>query len=173
MEFIKKNYEFKFDKYNYIKEGFIKEEDLKVYIKKDILKNIIEFSNSDLKNELGGILFGGYNINNKNKYTFITNYIEAKYTSSTNSSITFTHESWNYIHNMHDKICPEMKIIGWHHTHPGYDIFLSSYDMFIQNSFFNLNFQVALVVDPIKKKLGFFQWKNNSVEKLNGYYKYF
>ena len=31
---------------------------------------------------------------------------------------------------------PDKKIVGWQHTHPGYGIFLSSYDIFIQENFY-------------------------------------
>ena len=62
--------------------------------------------------------------------------------------------------------------MGWQHTHPGYGVFLSGYDLFIQKNFFNLPFQVAYVIDPIENTRGFFQWKNEKIKKLGGYYIY-
>lgn len=49
---------------------------------------------------------------------------------------------------------------------------MSNYDLFIQENFFNLPFQVAYVIDPIQDIRGFFQWKNGKIEKLKGYYIY-
>ena len=63
-------------------------------------------------------------------------------------------------------------MLGWQHTHPNYGIFLSNYDMFIQENFFNMPFQVAYVVDPIQNIRGLFQWKNGKVEELKGFYIY-
>ena len=44
--------------------------------------------------------------------------------------------------------------------------------MFIQENFFDLPFQIAYVIDPIRKIRGFYQWKNAAVEKLGGYFIY-
>jgi proteasome lid subunit RPN8/RPN11 len=53
--------------------------------------------------------------------------------------------------------------VGWHHTHPGYGIFLSGYDQFIHNNFFNVPGMFALVVDPRAESLGFFQLKAGGI----------
>ena len=51
-------------------------------------------------------------------------------------------------------------MLGWFHSHPGYGVFLSGMDMFIENNFFNLPYQVAYVVDPLSGKDGFFGWED-------------
>ena len=78
----------------------------------------------------------------------------------------------DYVHKEHEKRYPDRKIVGWQHTHPNYGIFLSNYDTFIQENFFNLPFQIAYVIDPIQNLRGFFQWKNGRIEKLKGFYVY-
>jgi proteasome lid subunit RPN8/RPN11/LysM repeat protein len=100
----------------------------------------------------------------------ITDYIEARYTDASAATLTFTHETWEDIHAQHQKRFPDKKIIGWQHTHPSYGIFLSNYDLFIQENFFNLPFQIAYVIDPVQQLRGFFQWKNGKTVKLHGYY---
>ncbi len=82
---------------------------------------------------------------------------EAKYTDATASTLTFTHETWDYVHGEHDKMYRTLRMIGWQHTHPNYGVFLSNYDMFIQENFFNLPYQLAYVVDPVQNIRGFFQ----------------
>ena len=99
-------------------------------------------------------------------------YIEARYTDASASTLTFTHETWDYVYQEQSVKYPEKKIVGWQHTHPSYGIFLSNYDLFIQENFFNLPFQVAYVIDPVQKIRGFFQWKNGKIEKLKGFYIY-
>jgi LysM repeat protein/proteasome lid subunit RPN8/RPN11 len=100
----------------------------------------------------------------------ITDYIEARYTDASAATLTFTHETWEDIHAQHQKRFSDKKIIGWQHTHPSYGIFLSNYDLFIQENFFNLPFQIAYVIDPVQQLRGFFQWKNGKTVKLHGYY---
>ncbi len=149
--------------------GSIESDDLKVYIHQNTLKDIIKYSKSDKTKELGGILIGEY-IEELGKISvIISDYVIAKYTDSSKSTLTFTHESWDYINAERSLKFPDKKIVGWHHTHPNYGIFLSNYDIFIHENFFDLPFQVAFVVDPIQNTNGFFQWKDGKVQKQQGY----
>ena len=157
---------------NFLTFGEIENDDVKVYIKQDVYKALEKLAASDTTKELGSIILGEYCQEHGKTHVIISQYIEAKYTDASASTLTFTHETWDYVHTEHEKRYPDKKIIGWQHTHPNYGIFLSNYDMFIQENFFNLPFQVAYVIDPIQNLRGFFQWKNGRIEKLKGYYIY-
>lgn len=157
---------------NFLTFGEIESDDVKVYIKQDVYKALEKFAASDTDKELGSIILGDYCQEHGKTHVVISQYIEAKYTDASASTLTFTHETWDYVHSEHEKRYPDQKIIGWQHTHPNYGIFLSNYDLFIQENFFNLPFQVAYVIDPIQNLRGFFQWKNGRIEKLKGYYIY-
>ena len=152
--------------------GEIANDDVDVYIKQDVFKALEDYSASDTEHELGSVLIGKFSDVLGKTSVVISDFIEAKYTDASASTLTFTHESWEYIHQEHEEKYPEEKILGWQHTHPGYGIFLSNYDMFIQENFFNLPFQVAYVIDPKQGTRGFFQWKNGEVQKLKGFYVY-
>ncbi|OQB15783.1 MAG: Mov34/MPN/PAD-1 family protein [Firmicutes bacterium ADurb.Bin193] len=136
--------------------GAVNIDDVKIYIKQDVYLKIEKFSKEDTSRERGGILIGDYFENNKKKNIIISAFIEAKYTDASASTLTFTHETWDYIHSEQKKLYPDKKIIGWQHTHPSYGIFLSNYDLFIHENFFNLPWQIAYVIDPIADKRGFF-----------------
>lgn len=155
---------------NFITNGQIENDDVKVYIKQDVYKKMECFARSDMSKEVGSILLGDYVESLGKLHVVISEFIEAKHTDASASTLTFTHETWDYIHREHDRLLPGLKIVGWQHTHPNYGIFLSSYDMFIQENFFNMPFQVAYVIDPLQNARGFFQWKNGKVEKLNGFH---
>ena len=157
---------------NFLAFGEIESDDVKVYIKQDVYKALEKLAASDTEKELGSIILGTYCQELGKTHVIISEYIEAKYTDASAATLTFTHETWDYVHTRHEKKFPDAKIVGWQHTHPNYGIFLSNYDMFIQENFFNLPFQVAYVIDPIQNIRGFFQWKNGRVEKLKGYYIY-
>lgn len=157
---------------NFLTFGEIENDDVKVYIKQDVYKALEELAASDTTKELGSIILGDYCQEHDKTHVVISEFIEAKYTDASASTLTFTHETWDYVHSEHEENFPECKIIGWQHTHPNYGIFLSNYDLFIQENFFNLPFQVAYVIDPIQNLRGFFQWKNGKIEKLKGYYIY-
>lgn len=157
---------------NFLSFGEIEPDDVKVYIKQDVYKALEKYASSDTSKERGTILIGDYCEQLGKTHIVISDYIEAKYTDASASTLTFTHETWDYVHKQHDILFPNKKIIGWQHTHPNYGIFLSNYDLFIQDNFFNMPFQVAYVIDPIQNIRGFFQWKNGKTEKLKGYYVY-
>lgn len=157
---------------NFVTIGKVENDDVKVYIKQDIYKRIERFASSNTSKELGSILFGEYSEELGKMNVVISEFIEAKYTDASASTLTFTHETWDYINKEHDSHYAQLKMLGWQHTHPNYGIFLSNYDMFIQENFFNMPFQIAYVVDPIQNIRGFFQWKAGKIEKLKGYFVY-
>lgn len=157
---------------NFLSFGQITAEDVKVYIKQDVYKALETYAASDTQKEVGSILVGDYIQEYGKLHIIISDYIEAKYTDASASTLTFTHETWDYVHQQHEKKFADKKIIGWQHTHPSYGIFLSNYDLFIQENFFDLPFQIAYVIDPIQNLRGFFQWKDGKIEKLNGFYVY-
>lgn len=149
---------------NFLAFGEIENDDVKVYIKQDVYKALEKLSASDTSKELGSIIIGDYSNELGKTHVVISEYIEAKYTDASASTLTFTHETWDYVHAEHERRYPNKRIIGWQHTHPNYGIFLSNYDLFIQENFFNLPFQIAYVIDPIQNLWGFFQWKNGKIE---------
>ena len=121
------------------------------------------YAGSDTTKELGGILLGRQLEDDGNRYIVVEGYVIALYTDSQRASLTFTHKSWDQMHLEREKNYPGLKIVGWFHTHPGFGIFLSSYDLFIQKSFFDLPWQVAYVVDPLRQTRGFFRWENTEI----------
>ena len=157
---------------NFLAFGEIEHDDVKVYIKQDVYKALEKYALADVDHERGTIILGDYCEELGKTHVIISNYIEAKYTDASASTLTFTHETWDYVHKEQDAKYPDKKIVGWQHTHPSYGIFLSNYDLFIHENFFNLPFQVAYVIDPVQNLRGFFQWKDGKIEKLKGYYIY-
>lgn len=124
----------------------------KLEIGNDVLAQIEEHSYSTLEFEVGGMLIGEID----GRTTRIVGSIPALKASASQINLTFTHEVWEAILEEADAKFPDYSIVGWYHTHPGFGIFLSEYDRFIQDNFFNQKGQVALVVDPVAGQLGWF-----------------
>lgn len=157
---------------NVLTFGEIENDDVRVYIKQDVYKSLEKYALADTEHERGTIILGDYYEELGKTHVVISNYIEARYTEASASTLTFTHKTWDYVHKEQDSKYPDKKIVGWQHTHPSYGIFLSNYDLFIHENFFNLPFQVAYVIDPVQNLRGFFQWHNGKIEKLKGFYVY-
>lgn len=157
---------------NIIKIGEIDADDVRIYIHQDVYKDMLNYAASDISTELGGVLVGNH-VNDLNTVSvIISGYIKARYTDASAASLTFTHETWNDIYRELDQNYSGKRIVGWQHTHPDYGIFLSGFDLFIQENYFREPYQVAYVIDPVQNENGFFQWKNGNIQKAGGYYIY-
>ena len=90
----------------------------------------------------------------------VSDAIIAKHTEMRGASVTYTPESWRYIHDVLAEKYPNegAVIVGWYHTHPGFGIFLSGMDLFIHQNFFVQPWHIALVLDPVAHSSGFFTW---------------
>lgn len=146
------------------------EENKNIYIAQNIYKEIHKFTKDKTTNESGGILVGNIIKEFDKTNIVIRGFIEAKYCEGTPTTLTFTHQTWEYVHKEVEKKFPQYKIVGWIHTHPNFGIFLSEYDKFIQENFFKEENQIAYVVDPIQKIEGFYFWVNDKIEKCKGFY---
>lgn len=148
------------------------EENKNIYILQSVYKEIHKFTQNKTTNESGGMLVGTVLEEFGKTNIIISGFVEAKYCEATPTTLKFTHETWEYVHKEIEKKHPEKKIVGWIHTHPDFGIFLSEYDKFIHQNFFNEDYQVAYVVDPIQKIEGFYFWINEKIEKCKGFYIY-
>lgn len=90
----------------------------------------------------------------------VSDVIIAKHTRMHGASVTYTPESWRYVTDRLHERYPneEAVIVGWYHTHPGFGIFLSGMDLFIHQNFFTQKWHIALVLDPLARRSGFFCW---------------
>lgn len=148
------------------------EENKNIYISQTVYKQIRKFTKNKTRDESGGILVGTVLEKLGKTNIIISDFIEAKYCEATPTTLTFTHETWTYIHKEVEKKHKRKKILGWIHTHPDFGIFLSEYDKFIHQNFFSEENQIAYVVDPLQKIEGFYFWINGSIERCKGFYIY-
>lgn len=150
--------------------GTIQGDDLHIFLREETLKEIVRHAKADPGRERGGVLPGMFYQHRGRLWVEVDGYIPARHSVGTASSFRFTADSWSAIMREKEGRFNDRPLVGWHHTHPGYGIFLSSMDLFIQEHFFNLPHQIALVVDPKADTLGFFQWKHRQVRPCGFFY---
>jgi proteasome lid subunit RPN8/RPN11 len=150
------------DKFRYKPVGTVFDDSIPIFIYEDVLEEIIDFSEQVTTREIGGFLIGGLH-EDRRKYVEVRRFVPAIGTESRAASLTFTHESWSAARQEIEQKYPDDHIVGWHHTHPGFGIFLSGYDLFIHEHYFDQPWQIALVVDPQANEFGFFQWRHEKV----------
>ena len=120
--------------------------------------------------ELCGILVGRVYRDASGPFLKITDVIEGEGANNYGAQVTFTHQTWTHINQVMDSLYPDQRIVGWYHTHPGFGVFLSKMDMFIQENFFQQPYQVAIVLETKAGVEGCFSWSDGRPEPLKRYW---
>jgi proteasome lid subunit RPN8/RPN11 len=125
--------------------------------------------------EVCGVLVGNVYSDDRGPWCRVAANIRGNGAAGRNAQVTFTAETWSHINNLMDTKYREDRIVGWYHTHPGFGIFLSEMDLFIQENFFGEPWQIAYVDDPKGGDQGVFVWEKGSavrrahlIEPLSG-----
>ncbi len=132
------------------------------------LKQILAHGQRQEDTEVGGILLGWIWRCERGRVTEVTETLPAEKTEAGLGHVTFSHETWQEIYNELDRRPAELKISGWYHTHPGFGVFYSEHDRFIQRYFFGGEGQLGIVVDPQRLTLAAYECREGEVVELPG-----
>ncbi len=124
---------------------------------------VLDHAESDVGNEVGGVLFGEIFGPEDRLTVRITHAIEAELAEGTATSVHFTPDAWAAIEQAKWDLEIENPLVGWYHTHPGFTAFLSSTDYFMHEHFFSQPWHLALVIDPINAEAKFFRWEDGAI----------
>ncbi len=123
------------------------------------LKQVLAHIQRHLDCEVGGVLLGGIWRSRLGLVTAMAEAVPAVRTEAGRGHITFSHDSWEEIYSYLDSLAANLQIVGWYHTHPGFGVFFSHHDSFIQQNFFSQPGQLGVVVDPVNKAVAGFCWQ--------------
>lgn len=137
-------------------------ERLKIIIGDRVQDSIEDHAFSKVDVEVGGFLLGKAD----GSSVRILDARPALQAESTQTKLTFTHETWADVLEYLENDQSGNEIVGWYHTHPNFGCFLSDYDEFIQENFFSGPGQVALVLDPVRGELAFFRVEAGQTKTL-------
>jgi proteasome lid subunit RPN8/RPN11/LysM repeat protein len=143
---------------------------LRVLVDKKPYAALLAHASTSIDAEVGGILLGKTGQNRQGAFVHIIHCIQAKYALERATGFTFTHESWNAIHAEKEANYPDLEIVGWYHTHPGYGVELSDQDRFIHSSFFSAPYQVAYVYDPLSGAEAFYVHPDGTLRQVGHYW---
>lgn len=134
-----------------------------VVMESEVLRKIRQHARTSMKAEVCGVLIG----NTEHERMTVEACIAGVNAAQGGAHVTFTQDTWEHIYKIKDKEFPDHKIVGWYHSHPGFGVFLSEHDLFIQQNFFSNPLQVAWVFDPHTDEEGCFGWIGGNIEKLS------
>src|SRR5262245_51431529 len=139
-----------------------------VIYKQSVLNEIYNHGRSAPDIEVCGVLVGNVYQDTMGPFVFVEASIRGNFSTGKAAQVTFTGKTWTHIQDVMDHSYPDMRILGWYHTHPGHGIFLSDMDLFIHKHFFNLPWHLAFVFDPQNQEEGLFAWRaaNMAIESF-------
>ena len=152
--------------------GDIDPNDLPIYVDLDVQRDMEAHAHTNTTVELGGVMLGKQCIDDEGKpFVVVTDSLRARHYEATRGSFKFTHDTWSQITGERNRFHPDLEMVGWYHTHPGWTVFLSPMDLFICNNFFNRPLDVALVIDPCNDDRGWFQWdETHQTQRTGGFF---
>jgi proteasome lid subunit RPN8/RPN11 len=124
-----------------------------------VLQQIRRHARTSMTAEICGVLIGKI----ANGVTRVEGSIAGENAKEGGAHVTFTQETWQHIYKIKDAKFADASIVGWYHSHPGFGIFLSDYDLFIHKNFFAAPHQVAWVFDPHSDEEGCFGWVSGEI----------
>jgi proteasome lid subunit RPN8/RPN11 len=133
-----------------------------VVMEAEVARKIRQHARTSMKAEVCGVLIGS----TEHERMMVEACIQGINATQGGAHVTFTQDTWEHIYKIKDKEYPDRKIVGWYHSHPGFGVFLSEHDLFIQQNFFSNPQQVAWVYDPHTDEEGCFGWIGDKIEKL-------
>jgi proteasome lid subunit RPN8/RPN11 len=133
-----------------------------VVMEAEVARKIRQHARTSMKAEVCGVLIGS----TEHERMMVEACIPGNNAAQGGAHVTFTQDTWEHIYKIKDKEFPDHKIVGWYHSHPGFGVFLSEHDLFIQQNFFSNPQQVAWVYDPHTDEEGCFGWVGDKIEKL-------
>lgn len=153
--------------------GDPEQDDVRIIFGQKAYENVNQHACSEPNREVGGVLLGRAYRHEGVVYVEITETIPASLTRTGAAHVTFTPDTWSAVNREKEEHFSDLRIVGWYHTHPRMNIFLSRDDVFLHQNFFSEPWQIALVVEPHKHYGGFFIWKGTAVRPASGFYELF
>ncbi len=141
---------------------------LRAFVSYPSLKQMLAHGQRQPDREVGGVLLGSICRSRQGLVTTVAEAVPAARTQADRGHVTFSHQSWEEIYSYLDSLAPDLQIVGWYHTHPGFGVFFSHHDRFIQENFFAGPGQLGVVIDPVKKMVGGFWCPAGQVASLAG-----
>jgi proteasome lid subunit RPN8/RPN11 len=133
---------------------------IRIFVQHAVWRELIDHATSDVRVELGGLLVGRRGPDALGRpCVWVRDALRARHYYATRGSFTFTHDTWADLSSQRAALPRDTVVLGWYHTHPDWGVFLSGMDRFICENFFADAMDVALVIDPIRHRAGWFQWQ--------------
>ncbi len=144
--------------------GLIEPGDVHVFMPIEIFEELERRFLKAPEQEMTGILLGDLYRCSAHDYLEIEGFLPLR-----DSGARFTQETWEALYAELDRKKSETNIIGWFYSDPSGNLALEGYRQFVQESFFDDPYQIAMGIDPSSGRYRLFQWKQGELSPLQGH----
>jgi len=134
--------------------------EFQIFIWSEVYEEIWRHINDDKTLETGGVLIGHpfRDINSPGRvFIIISGNIRQDSANRSIGHYTVSPDEIAASRSELEEYFEGLVVVGWYHSHPGHGVFLSAQDQQIAQSIYNQEWQVSLVIDPIKRKAAYFR----------------
>lgn len=129
------------------------QEPLRLNFSRSAFAELIAHAREGLDEEICGVLAGELCKDREGVFVQAEAALRGTSSQQGKTHVTFTHQTWDEIHQAMERDHPDLQIVGWYHSHPGFGVEFSEMDLFVQSNFFAGPAQFALLTDPLKGDL--------------------
>lgn len=135
-----------------------------IFVPHSILDKITAHLKSNVKVEQGGLILGQAFVDVAlGTYLLrIHDVLPAPDGIETPTFFGYTTASWHTLAPQIARMRPDWTLLGSYHSHPDMGVFLSATDLDTQDTIFSADWQLALVVDPVRDEIGFFAGRDGT-----------
>lgn len=140
--------------------------ELRVAFERAAYADLIAHAKASLDTEVCGVLAGRICADDEGNFVHVETIVRGSAASEAATHVTFTQATWDSIHRTLDQDYPNLRIVGWYHTHPGFGVEFSDMDLFIQQNFFSGAAQIGFVIDPLSGAVAIIANATSGIEYL-------
>lgn len=133
-----------------------------IFVNRAALEKLQTHLRGNVEVEQGGLLLGQafYDPALRTYLLLVLDALPAPDGIETPTFFGYTTASWRTLTPRLQQMPADWTVIGSYHSHPNMGVFLSETDLGTQEEIFSADWQIALVIDPVKDEIGFFVGKD-------------
>ncbi|MBI3892760.1 MAG: hypothetical protein HY303_14655, partial [Candidatus Wallbacteria bacterium] len=145
--------------------GTVDPGDVRVFVPLEVFEEMERRVMKNADQEWSGLLLGDLYRSAAFDYLEIEGFLPLR-----DSAAKFTQETWEALYSELDRRKTDTNIIGWFFSDPAGNLALEGYRQFVQESFFDDPYQIAMGIDPHSGRYRVFEWKDGEMGPLPGQY---
>lgn len=145
----------------------------KIYMEDYVFTFLQQYSKETRGEEKIAALIGECYVIDKAQVLFINGAVRGQYTKQEDGILKFTKESFEYIDNQIENYFTGSKVVGWFYSQPGFSDYVNEGYVNYHRENFKEDYQVFFLNDPLENIGGFYKFRNNVFDNINGFIIYY